>query len=150
LSGRSVAGAAARTSVTTASTTPFTTSRTTTFTTSRTTTFTASRVTHHVITTLTTSIATESHNHLRTPSKETRVPTMKISNLSMPSVLAMSLLVGCAVQPGDEQGELDADQAAQAGADGEVLDARAAVAAETKDMSALTSQAMQLTTWYSG
>jgi hypothetical protein len=75
---------------------------------------------------------------------------MKITNLSMPAALTMSLLAGCAMQPGDEASELDTDQAAQAGAGGEVLDARVAVAAETKDLSALTSQVMQLTTWYSG
>jgi hypothetical protein len=75
---------------------------------------------------------------------------MKIMNLSMPSLLAMSLLGGCVMQPGDEQSDLDVDQAAQAGAGEEVLDARAVVAAETKDLSALTSQVMGLTTWYSG
>lgn len=74
---------------------------------------------------------------------------MKIMNLSMPSVLAMSLLAGCVMQPGDEPGEGGADPALQAGPEDGALDARAAVAAETKDMSALTSTTMSLATWYS-
>lgn len=73
---------------------------------------------------------------------------MKIMNLSMPSFLVASLLTGCVMQTGDEQVEDDAGPAAVA--DDAVLDGRAAVAAETKDLSALTSQTMGLTSWYSG
>ena len=80
---------------------------------------------------------------------------MKITKLSVPSVLAMSLLAGCVTDPGDELGSEDSAMAETTGeavsqAADEVLDARSAVAAEHKDLSALTSQPMGLTTWYSG
>ena len=86
---------------------------------------------------------------------------MKIMNIAMPSVLAMSLLGGCVMQPEEGQvDEADAEQTAQAdvsdpaasdpAALARPLDGRAAAAAEAKVLGLDTTVPTSLAAWYSG